>query len=119
MGSGWYREIDDGERVEELPEGEYPDWSTKWKHVTTIEGGRVSSVFLALDHSFSGGRPCVPVLYETMVFDIAEADQWCRRYETRAECLAEHPFIVFFAEKFACAHEHEEQARELFALVKP
>ena len=53
----------------------------------------VSTVWLGLDHSFTGGNP---VLFETMVFlngDTA-SDEWARRYNTEAEAKAGHAEIV-------------------------
>lgn len=46
----------------------------------------VSTVFLALDHSFGGDKP---VLYETMIFG-GEYDQHQRRYHTEEEARAGH-----------------------------
>ena len=54
----------------------------------------VSSVFLGVDH---GGRPGLPLLYETMVFDQGALTQWddyCARYATRAEVVREHERLV-------------------------
>ncbi len=48
---------------------------------------RVSTVFLALDHNFSGKGP--PVLWETMVFGGA-LDSEQRRYTSRAAALRGH-----------------------------
>jgi len=49
-------------------------------------GWKVSTVFLALDHSFGFGKP---ILYETMVFG-GPLDQEQDRYYTRDEALAGH-----------------------------
>ena len=69
---------------------------------TDVEGFRVSTVFLGLDHSWSGGPP---LIFESMVFsattkfnEIAqrefheELDQ--RRYSTYAQAMAGHEAMV-------------------------
>lgn len=59
-----------------------------------IHGHVVSTVFLGLDHNFSGRGD--PVLYETMAFnDYGSIDSiGMRRYRTRAEALAGHDEVV-------------------------
>jgi len=54
-------------------------------------GVRVSTVFLGIDHSFSGKGP--PILFESMVFD-DYGDQDCRRYCTWAEAEEGHLQLV-------------------------
>ena len=49
----------------------------------------ISTVFIALDHSFGEGEP---MLYETMVF--GGSDDMQRRYHTREEALAGHNKIL-------------------------
>lgn len=49
----------------------------------------VSTVFLSLDHNFSGHGP--PLLFETMAFGLPEdATELCERYATWAEAEAGH-----------------------------
>lgn len=64
-----------------------------------FDGVWVSTVFLAIDHSF-GGR--IPILYETMVF-VSEwrnpdrtglRDLDCDRYHTKEEALVGHAEMV-------------------------
>lgn len=60
---------------------------------TEIKGVFVSTVFLGLDHSFSGGPP---LLFETMIFGGKHNDsQW--RYSTWEEALAGHERAVKLA----------------------
>jgi hypothetical protein len=47
---------------------------------------RVSTVFLALDHVFGGGRP---LLWETMIFGGVD-DGYQQRYPSRADALIGH-----------------------------
>ena len=58
---------------------------------THVEGDKefilVSTVFLGLDHSFSGGGP--PVIFETMVFG-GDLDQEMERYSTWDEAETGH-----------------------------
>lgn len=67
------------------------------KHVakTTVDGMLVSTVFLAMDHSFLGGPP---LLFETMVFDQGGDSPWmdlhCERYSTWDEAAAGHEAVV-------------------------
>lgn len=51
-----------------------------------INGQRVSTVFLGLDHGWGGGPP---VLFETMIFD-GPNDSWQDRYCTYEEAEAGH-----------------------------
>lgn len=50
----------------------------------------VSTVFLGLDHSYSGA----PILFETMVFGGPMETELCARYETYDEALAGHKEII-------------------------
>lgn len=54
--------------------------------VDDVNGARISTVFLGLDHSFGGGPP---LLFETMIFG-GEHDQWQDRCSTRDEALQMH-----------------------------
>ena len=54
---------------------------------------RVSTVFLALDHSFGGATP---ILFETMIFGGAH-DQFQERYTMRADAVAGHAKAVALA----------------------
>jgi hypothetical protein len=59
--------------------------------VTPVGDGRVSTVFLGLDHSFAGGPP---VLWETMVFDVEGLDGEQDRYTSHADAVAGHAQMV-------------------------
>jgi hypothetical protein len=54
---------------------------------------RVSTVWLGLDHSHTGGAP---IIFETMVFEGGDTaqEEWARRYSTEAEAEAGHAEIV-------------------------
>lgn len=49
-------------------------------------GVRISTVFLGLDHNFSGG---IPILFETMIFG-GKHDQYQERYATWDEAESGH-----------------------------
>jgi len=51
----------------------------------------VSTVFLGLDHNFSGKG--LPILWETMVFG-GEHDGYCERYSSEKEAKEGHNFAV-------------------------
>jgi hypothetical protein len=58
----------------------------------TIDGVRVSTVFLGLDHNYRNigkARPYKPILWETMIF-CGEHDGYCRRYSSRKAAVAGH-----------------------------
>lgn len=61
---------------------------------TEFEGGRVSTVFLGLDHSFGVGEG--PILFETMIFGGPHSD-YQERYETWDEAVAGHKRAVALA----------------------
>lgn len=58
--------------------------------LTELPGGRVSTVFLGLDHNFMRHGP--PLLFETMVFMDDECEQ--ERYATWDEAEAGHKRMV-------------------------
>ena len=62
---------------------------TAARHIgdTTINGFRVSTVFLGLDHQFRGGPP---LIFETMVFPGGT----CDRYSTWEEAEAGHRAMI-------------------------
>jgi hypothetical protein len=51
---------------------------------------RISTVFLSIDHNFSGGKP---ILWETLVFG-GEHDGLMRRYGTYDKALKGHDKVV-------------------------
>jgi hypothetical protein len=76
-----------------IPVGDLVEWA-QWfekadRHVAqdVIEGIRISTVFLGLDHSF--GRTPYPILFETMVFG-GKFDQECERYATWEQAVVGH-----------------------------
>ena len=71
------------------------------RHVaqTTLKDGTwISTVWLGIDHSFSGGPP---LIFETMVFPSKDnlREQLYRRYTTEAEAKAGHAQIVYDLKK--------------------
>lgn len=70
-------------------------WFKKAKrHVALdeVDGHRVSTVFLGIDHSFSGGTP---ILFETMVFrGYSSSDLACERCSTWEQAEAQHAAMV-------------------------
>ena len=64
--------------------------------LTELPGGvRVSTVFLAFDHSFST-KPHLPILWETMIFG-GPHDQYQERYTNKEQALAGHEEAVLLA----------------------
>lgn len=77
---------------------EWAEWFEKAeRRVAKDEIGprTVSTVFLALDHSFRGGRP---LLFETMIFG-PEDDEYQERCSTWAEAEAMHARAVAVAKQ--------------------
>lgn len=70
--------------------GRWSEGANELRRVASQEIGlskvRVSTVFLAIDHNFTGGEP---VLYETMVFG-GSLDGETNRYHNREEALVGH-----------------------------
>jgi hypothetical protein len=67
--------------------------SSQDRHVADDMVGlvRVSTVWLGLDHNWSGQGP--PLIFETMVFGgVMDEDQW--RYPTEAAALSGHDRVV-------------------------
>jgi len=56
-----------------------------------VEGVRVSTVFLGLDHSFGEGPP---LLFETMVFGESPLQEECVRYATWEEAEQGHKAML-------------------------
>lgn len=56
-------------------------------------GGRLSTVFLGLDHAWGNGPP---LIFETMLFGLEchGGDLFCDRYSTEKEAIAGHSVIV-------------------------
>src|SRR5687767_4699324 len=55
-------------------------------------GPKVSTVFIGLDHDFTGKGP--PQVFETMIFEEGPLDSWCQRYATWQEAEAGHASVV-------------------------
>ena len=81
---------------EVVPSTDLMDWA-RWfetadRHVAldTVNGVRVSTVFLGIDHDFTFEGP--PLLFETMTFDGPE--EICERCSTWDEAVAQHARVV-------------------------
>ena len=73
---------------------EWGNWMrTNERHVADqdVDGVRVSTVFLGIDHRFATNGP--PILFETMVFG-GHLDGEMKRYETWEQAEAGHRKIV-------------------------
>jgi hypothetical protein len=57
---------------------------------TTVDGVRVSTVWLGLDHGYGPGPP---LIFETMIFG-GPHDNFCERYSTKEQAQAGHDRIV-------------------------
>lgn len=87
-----------GEPVEEKNLSKWAKWFEKAnRHIGYNEVGKVtiSTVFLSLDHNFSGGAP---ILWETMIFG-GKHDGYQRRYTTKKQALAGHKRAVKLVSK--------------------
>jgi hypothetical protein len=67
------------------------DMEYKVVAIAEIQDARVSTVWLGLDHNFSGQGP--PLIFETMIFG-GEMDEYMWRWSTEAEALAGHHVVV-------------------------
>lgn len=72
---------------------ELMEWAEQFEHMErhvaddNLNGKRVSTVWLGLDHNYSGGKP---LLLETMVFDEEGYEIYCERYTTWQEAEDGH-----------------------------
>lgn len=96
------REIDTARANELLGDMEY-------KVVARHEesGFMVSTVWLALDHSWGGGPP---LLFETMIFGPESWEgEYCERHPTEAAALARHDQAVMHLRAEILGHREDEQ----------
>lgn len=92
----------DGEPVEEPDIYKWAKWFEQGDDVrriafTKLEGADVSTVFLGIDHAYSGEKP---VLFETMIFG-GEHDEYQERYHTLEEAMLGHERAVSMAKSKA------------------
>jgi len=68
-------------------------FKNKTKHVNEelVNGNRVSTVWLGLDHNHFGGEP---LLFETMIFNSSGDDIYCERYSSWDEAVEGHKKAV-------------------------
>lgn len=92
----FYYALDENHRVvpSSMLEAEalFRDITKRRVALTEIGNVRVSTVFLAIDHSFGTAIP--PVLFETMVFDDGETSGDWERCCTWNEAVAQHERVV-------------------------
>jgi hypothetical protein len=84
LNDGWYRRLPDG--TAEPCDRREASLSDRRVALDVVGDARVSTVFLALDHSFGGGTP---LLWETMIFG-GKHDQFQERYSSEAQARAGH-----------------------------
>lgn len=66
-----------------------------------VNGYRISTVFLGIDHRFSVAYKRFPILFETMVFDKGSYDDLrCERYSHWEEAEAGHKKMVAKVKKW-------------------
>jgi len=77
---------------------EWANWIEKSERTlarSDVNGIIISTVFLGLDHNFSGSK--LPVLWETMCFGLEVDQDECRRYTSRDDALCGHQEFVQLA----------------------
>jgi hypothetical protein len=90
---------DDGNPVEETDLIKWATWyetSAERRRVAldTINGKRISTIFLAMDFDFMFYRKGKPILWETMIFDAKERSIYSKRYTSLADAKAGHAEAV-------------------------
>lgn len=90
--------LDDQRRAVAVSNADWVQWMASHEHEVkivkqeTVEGAFISTVFLAIDHSFGRGPP---MLFETMVFrDGVPAGDEMARCSTWEEAEAQHASFV-------------------------
>jgi len=105
-----YYTLDENKKPVRCTLEEYADWTkSKGNEIekaqelhrvaeTTIVDYWVSTVFLAIDHSFRGDTDHTPILFETMIFNqkTDSALDYQQRYATWKEALEGHKEAVEF-----------------------
>lgn len=86
-------QLDEDRNTVRLAPGAYPDRGDHWRVGNDIVNGyRVSTVFLAVNHQYGDGPP---LLFETMIFEPGTYfDIYCERYSTWAEAEAGHATAI-------------------------
>ncbi len=69
----------------------FSDLTYKRILVDTVDGADVSTVWLGINHNYTGEGP--PLIFETMIFG-GDHDQDCWRYATEEEARKKHDEIV-------------------------
>lgn len=89
-----------------------------YKRIATTHVGRwwISTVWMGLDHGFSGflpGQPHIPMIFETMVFDRDSAVvEWeMRRYSTEEQARQGHEEMVQLVQTLENADPARTQVR--------
>ena len=65
-----------------------------------IRGARVSTVFLGIDHNWSQAPGSLPILFETMIFDLPKFEGYQERYSTWEQALEGHREAVRLLVKY-------------------
>jgi hypothetical protein len=95
---GWYKLDENNKPVPIESYAELRGYPQKFKQEQVREFW-VSTVFLALDHSFGKDGP--PLLWETMVFRRNFSGLYCERYSSYEEAVAGHQKAVEWAKENA------------------
>lgn len=101
----------DGEPVAAIDMRAWAKWFEGHnRHVgdDVVDGLRVSTVFLGIDHNFTGNGP--PVLWETMLFAVGAPlghawQDFQRRYTSRTSALAGHRLVAGGIAKKMSSHD--------------
>ena len=88
----WY-ELVDG-KLKKLPPNTFPSNipANKFQLIDIVDGVKISTVFLGLDHNLSGNGP--PKVFETMVFG-GKYDSYQERYSSLFKATIGHKRTVF------------------------
>jgi hypothetical protein len=86
---------------------EWARWMETCQHRVALDqvgDYRISTIFLGLDHSFnpdpmSDPLTYMPVLWETMVFDVISGPVFQRHYTSREAALAGHAEVIPWVER--------------------
>lgn len=90
-----YYKIDENHNIQKCTAEEWSkNYEFRDRHVDwdEIEDHKVSTVWLGLDHNYSGEGD--PLLFETMIFNPQGNDIYCRRYSTWEEAEDGHQIAL-------------------------